>query len=188
MVTQERLRELFVYRSGELYWKNMYRKKKRSAGSLRPDGYLSVRVDSKTYLLHRLIYIYHFGRIGNIIDHINRNKLDNRIENLREVTPTESSANIGNFNNRKNLTSRYKGVSLIPIYKTRKISKKSRPWRARITSRGKTHALGIFKCECDAAMVFNEESLKLNGDMAVLNVSDLNYLSTNEILAKFSVT
>ena len=77
-------------------------------------------------------------------DHINRNTLDNRKENLRNVTQTENTRNCSKIF-RDDVTSKYIGVFLssekYPI---------GRPWRAKITLDGKRHVLGRFATEEEA--------------------------------------
>lgn len=90
------LNDLFRYENGSLYWlpregKDKYTKSWNSkyagteVGSVTKDGY---RRSTKYGLLHRLIWEYHNGQIPKNmqIDHINGDKLDNRIENLQLVT------------------------------------------------------------------------------------------------------
>ena len=96
---QDYAKRLFHYQDGNLYWR--FTKSPRAvkgsiAGHINPTtGYKQIRVDKKGYQLSRLVWIYHHGCIpeGMQIDHINRNKLDNRIENLRCVTPTQNEWN-----------------------------------------------------------------------------------------------
>ena len=92
-LTQERVRHLFIYDflTGEF--------KRRVAagsggripagtvvGSTRPDGYLKILIDGKSYLAHRLAWFYVNGVWPTYeIDHINGVKADNRIENMRDV-------------------------------------------------------------------------------------------------------
>lgn len=113
MLTQARVRELFDYREdGTLVRRVATRNRVKAgtiAGSLRGDGYLVVRVDSRPYLLHRVIFLYHYGYSPeNQVDHIDRNPSNNRIENLREVSQTCNNRNTGN---RADNTSGVKGVS-----------------------------------------------------------------------------
>ena len=65
-----------------------------SCGSLDKDGYLIIKVKKQQFKAHRIAWLLHYGTLPIMeIDHINRNRLDNRIENLREVD------RIGNHNN-----------------------------------------------------------------------------------------
>jgi hypothetical protein len=68
-----------------------------NVGSLQQDGYLQMQINGKLSLVHRIIYEHVHGSIpdGMVIDHINRDKQDNRIENLRLVTISTNSHNSG---------------------------------------------------------------------------------------------
>ena len=57
------------------------------------DGYMCVMLNGKSYLLHRLIWFLVYKEEPNIIDHINRNRSDNRLVNLRSVTCIENLHN-----------------------------------------------------------------------------------------------
>src|SRR6478752_4511704 len=56
-------------------------------------GYVKIRFKYLAYLAHRLIFVYHYGYEPKYIDHINGIRTDNRIENLREATPTQNCMN-----------------------------------------------------------------------------------------------
>ena len=71
------------------------------------DGYLVVVFKKKSIRLHRLAWYISKGVIPNEIDHINRDKTDNRISNLRECTRSENMQNIGL---RRDNSSGFKGV------------------------------------------------------------------------------
>ena len=97
--TQQRLNELFAY---DAPTGNLVARKKlphrpigKIIGSRNTAGYLCVEVDHYNERLHRLIWIMHYGPIppGKYIDHINRVKTDNHIENLPLVTPRENARN-----------------------------------------------------------------------------------------------
>jgi hypothetical protein len=80
MITQEFLQANYVYSDGNLYT----RMDNRKVGCLDIYcGYYKMGIKKKTYRLHRLIYLYHHGVLPKIVDHINGDITDNRIENLQ---------------------------------------------------------------------------------------------------------
>lgn len=89
-LTQERVRALFVYSEGNLVRKTYVcpnAQKGMTVGCIDNFGYLRVRIDGKYYRNHRVIFLYFHGYLPeNDIDHIDRNRLNNKIENLREVS------------------------------------------------------------------------------------------------------
>lgn len=91
------------------------------------------------------------------VDHINRNKIDNRKENLRPATNAE---NLSNRPMQVNNRSGYKGVSW---------SKVSGKWASEITVKGKKYYLGLFDDKHDAARMYNFWALDLLGEFAFLN-------------------
>lgn len=91
------------------------------------------------------------------VDHINGNRLDNRLENLRGCSNEENNRNKGP--NKKN-SSGYKGVYL---------DKKYNNWRAQITVNYKCKDLGGYDTPEEAALVYNEAALKYHGEFAYQN-------------------
>ena len=105
---------------------------------------------------------------GMVVDHINhdgmRTGLDNRKENLRFVTQAQNQQN---KRSRKNSSSQYKGVGW------RKGNKK---WQAQIRHKGEPTYIGLFTCEHQAALAYNEKATELWGENALLNeVEDSGY-------------
>ena len=109
--------------------------------------------------MHRELWELYNGKIpdGHELDHINHNRLDNRLENLRLVTRSQ------NFMNRSVICgkSKYKGVGW---------HKKDKRWRARIKINGKTIFIGNFKDEVDAAIAYDLKAIELFGKYACLNI------------------
>ena len=99
------LREYLEYRDGKLYWKQKPCKKVvvgKVAGSKCAGEYLAVKLFKQRYLVHHIVWWLHGNTIpeGKYLDHINRDKLDNRIENLRLACPTENTVNSSRYGNR----------------------------------------------------------------------------------------
>ena len=96
-VTQSELKELFEYEDGNLIWKESRGRVKAGtvAGTLHAKGYTQIRINGKIYRAHRLIWLYHKGSVDVAlqIDHINRKRSDNRIDNLRLTSQNENQWN-----------------------------------------------------------------------------------------------
>ncbi len=99
--TSDRVRELFDY---ECSTGNLVRKVKTSNNTIvgsnvgwkNSEGYLNVRVDYVVYKVHQIIWLHVNGVWpSGVVDHINRNKTDNRIENLRDTTVHVNNINKG---------------------------------------------------------------------------------------------
>ena len=94
------IRKTFIYHQGILYWavdRSAHTKVGDVAGSLRKiDGYWQVSLNGRNYRRARLVYSLHYGYPGELeIDHINRDRSDDRIGNLRAVTHSQNSKNKG---------------------------------------------------------------------------------------------
>lgn len=155
MITQKLLNELFVYENGKLFWKQLVKNNTRSkigdeAGYISSTGYLRLSINRKMYKVHRLIYLMKHGVMPEFIDHIDGNRLNNNIENLREAT---KSQNQHNKNLQSNNTSGIKGVSL---------HKASGKWRAVINEKH----LGLFDSKNEAIVKIQHERKKLHGNFA----------------------
>lgn len=98
MITQERLKELLHYDSGTgvFTWKAKSSRGTRVgsvAGCEYQSSYRRIRADNKLYLAHRLAWLYVHGNSPVEIDHIDRDKSNNAIDNLREVTKSQNQHN-----------------------------------------------------------------------------------------------
>jgi hypothetical protein len=95
-MTYEEAHQNFEYRDGVLYWRTAGACRKAGAKCGSPDsrGYLKVQLNRKSHYIHRVVWLLHYGAMPkDQVDHINRDKADNRIENLRAA-----SQSINNFN------------------------------------------------------------------------------------------
>lgn len=99
-ISQDEIKEWFEYRDGFLYWKKdngTHGKRGNIAGGFRSKKhpYWLIGFKKKRHHAHRLIWIYFNGDIPDEmeIDHINKDKTDNRIENLRIVTHGQNGIN-----------------------------------------------------------------------------------------------
>lgn len=119
-------------------------------------GYIKATKHGKTIYLHRAII---GAKRGEHVDHVNRNKLDNRLENLRICTQEQNNRNT---NPKKRKSSKYKGV-----YKN---NSRVNPYRAQISvNNGESIHLGCFKTEWEAAKAYNEKAKEAFGEFAYLN-------------------
>jgi hypothetical protein len=139
------LQEMLCYNpeTGELLWKvdrHSNKVKGKTAGSRNGDYYV-VRILSKNYYAHRIAYALHYGEqlsIDTLIDHIDGDRSNNCIDNLRKANHTE---NAYNRKVRANSDSGHNGVSLVNY-----IDK----WKAQIVINGRQTSLGYFDCKEDA--------------------------------------
>ncbi|MCS4333686.1 HNH endonuclease [Klebsiella variicola] len=124
------------------------------------DGYLKATVLGVTYQCHRLAWFYVHGKwpIG-VIDHIDLNKSNNRIKNLRD---TSKSGNEHNRGVRKDNKSGYKGVFW---------SSRERKWKAAIKANGKKIHLGTFPQKIDAVAAYDMAAKRLHGEFARPNLA-----------------
>lgn len=107
---------------------------------------------------------------GLVVDHINRNPLDNRRNNLRVCTQKENNMNSPS---KKTSSSIFKGVSF---------TTKDRKWVAQIKVGDKNIYLWNFSEEDDAARVYDKKALEVYGDFAFLNFPELKQQYLKEII------
>ena len=159
MITHGVLRDRFTYNESDGFFyfnKNISNKKSGDiAGSLMPSGYRVIRVFGRRYYAHRLAWLYVYGKWpDNQIDHINGNKDDNRITNLRNASSCQNNQN-SRIN--KSNSSGFKGVSW---------NKKSKKWRAYCGAFGRQVHIGLFDDINDAAAAVHEFRSRAHNEFA----------------------
>jgi hypothetical protein len=134
------LREVLHYEpaTGEFFWRVDRANKKagEKAGGIGPNGYRTICVSYRKYYAHHLAFVLSGQDLpppGAHVDHINGNQSDNRVANLRVVTPSKNGLNRTRLN--KNNTSGTTGVYF---------DRKGHRWLAQIQVNGKQHCLGRF--------------------------------------------
>lgn len=144
MIAQDRLKELLDYdpETGHFTWLK-YRcgqaKVGDIAGGPHSAGYIAINMSEYPYLAHRLVWLWLYGRLPkNEIDHINHNRKDNRLCNLREVSGAENKRNASKRVDNK---SGYVGICW---------SSRRNKWRANIFTNHKQYFLGEFRDISDA--------------------------------------
>lgn len=133
--------EYLKYLDGVLYWsKSRSNVKTGSVAGRVSNGYISIKLNGKEYQAHRIVWEMHKGKIpsGLVVDHINHNRTDNRIGNLRLVTKKENSKNRSKPSNSRS------GVVGVRWYAPRG------KYRAEIMVNRKTIFLGYFCTIIDA--------------------------------------
>jgi hypothetical protein len=123
----------------------------RQVGTLNSGGYYHTSVDGIDYSVHRLAWLVEHGEWPeHQLDHINGDRSDNRLSNLRKVTPAENNRNIRRA---RNNTSGFTGV----VYR-----KAERKWCAQIKLGGKNKHLGLF-ADIQGAISARKEAEKHHG-------------------------
>lgn len=155
MLTQERLLHLLQYDPSTGVFTNRVQRAFRCpvgavAGGTDSKGYHAIKLDGVTYRAQRLAFLYMLGRWPDPeADHENRNKLDNRWENLREA---DRVTQMHNQPRRRDNTSGASGVQW---------HKRTKRWRAVISIRGKRTHLGSFLSREAAAIAYAEAKRSL---------------------------
>lgn len=154
-VTQTLLHELFTYDPATgVFINRVDRKRSRAgfeAGSVGSKGYKRIKIGNKEYSGHRLAWLYVHGKWPEaFLDHIDRNPLNNRIDNLREATHAENRQNISVSAAN---TSGYLGVTY---------HKRCNKWQASICVNGKAHYLGVFDLPIKAHKAYLNAKAKLH--------------------------
>ncbi len=143
-ITAELVQLLLDYdaNTGILRWRISRGRSKSGAiaGSVKKNGYIGISINATTLLAHRAIWLYVHGTWPKYqIDHINGNKCDNRISNLRDVLPAINSQNLTKPH--KDSKSGILGV----CWKSR-----DKRWIAEINIDKRSHHIGMFRTAQEA--------------------------------------
>ena len=145
---QDEVLHLFEYqKDGSLYKKQKGGSLKKASDNLDSKGYKRVQVNGTRYLQHRIIFLYHNGYMPKFVDHINQDKSDNRIENLRETTKSLNGKNCKMYSNNK---SGYSGVN----------KRSSGRWQATIRVNNKTIYIGTYDTFIEAVQARQEAEVE----------------------------
>lgn len=155
MITQERLKELFNYDPETGLFTRKTAHNRWQVGSVigykNTDGYVEAGVDKQYFGVHRLAFLFVHGYLPEEIDHINGDKADNRIANLRTA-----NRSINAQNKRKAPEGSRSGVLGVTWHKA------SQRWVAQISLSGKKTHLGCFHEVGDAAVAYLEAKRKIH--------------------------
>jgi hypothetical protein len=159
MLTQARLKELLDYDPavGIFTWRHSRGGwgAGRQAGSVMFDGYRRIGIDGEQYRAHSLAWLYVYGEMPGELDHADRNRDNNAIDNLRRVS--QRGQNIANIGRRSTNTSGYKGVSRV---------KSSGKWLATIKVNGKSRNLGTYLTPQEAHEAYMKAAREAFGEFA----------------------
>ena len=142
----------FKYEDDKLYRLHKQSKKWNCCNTKSNAKYIQININKKLYYLHRVIYKY-FNEDwditdtshNNLIDHIDIDPTNNKIENLRRVNNSENQRN---QKKKKNCSSQYRGVSW---------HKRDSKWEAQISIDWKKKHLGQFDTEEEAAEAYKKK-------------------------------
>ncbi len=159
-MNQEKLKSLVEYVDNTLKWKHTRGRRiaGKEIGTPHNKGYRQAHVGGYRYLVHQLVFLYHHGYLTDkVIDHIDGNKLNNSIENLRECTYSENNYNA---KKRKDNTTGYKNVSW---------SKSVGKWEVRVSKNNKYLIIGYFDTLENASIAAKKAREDLHGTFAKHN-------------------
>jgi hypothetical protein len=170
-ITAETLRALLAYdpETGEFRWRVSRGGVEAGAvaGCVDRKGYTCIKINGTSFKSHRLAWLHTHGAWPeHQIDHIDENKSNNRISNLRDVPQSMNQHNA--IKPRKDGTSGYRGVSW---------ERGNKRWRAQIQANGRKQCIGYFKSAEEAHAAYLAAKLRLHpGD--IRNLAEIQSLPT----------
>lgn len=129
-----------------------------------PTGYRHTSIKGKTCYEHRLVFLWHHGFVPKEVDHIDCDKTNIRIENLRAATPTQNRHNV---RKRRHNTTGAKGVVFHPKCRLK-------PFQAKIAKGGRVFSFGYYASIEEAVKAYEIGAKRVAGDFARcdFNVAD----------------
>lgn len=153
---RERGPEFFKLKRDQTAWNSRFANQEAFTSLSR--GYKLGGIFSGRYSAHRVIWAMQTGYCPTQqIDHIDRDKANNRWENLREASGSQNQAN---RLSKENSSSKYLGVSWCNTYKK---------WRAHVRDKKRGVFLGRFDDEIVAAKKYDAHAIRIHGEFANLN-------------------
>jgi hypothetical protein len=147
MITQDKLKEYLDYKEGKLFWKKQPSSVisvGSEAGHINLHGYVQIKIFNKRFYAHRIIFFMFNGYFPQEVDHIDGNKSNNKIENLRASTKSQNNMN---SKKRKDNTSGIKGITW---------DKHRKKWKTYLQSNKIRYYLGSYVDIEMATQVINE--------------------------------
>lgn len=167
MLTQARVKELFIYEDGGILRRRQSAGGKRAGtvagaihGTVKENkGYRVVGVDGEKYPASHIVWLYANGRLPPCqIDHRDLDRANDRIENLREAGPSGQGANKRAY---RTSASGIKGV-----HRFRNRGRLTNRWRAQIKKDGRVRHLGLFDSPEEAALAYAAAAREAHGEFA----------------------
>lgn len=153
-LSQEYLKELFDYKDGQLFYRKTVTSNAlagQRAGTTTSAGYIQIRINNRSYLAHRLIYTWVYGVTPTLIDHVDGNRANNSIENLRIATFAQ------NVTNSKDFCTNTSGMKNV-------YSERNGRWRVRLRVNGKSKSFGMYDDLETAKLVADKMRKKYYGE------------------------
>jgi len=156
MLTQKRLNEVLLFNLDTGRVTNKIERNRSGAdigveaGYVHHSGYRRTIIDGKDYSMARLVWLHAYGKFPEFIDHINRDRSDDRLSNLREITKAGNSQNKSMQSNNKS------GITGI------RWNKKGRKWEVNINVDRKQKYLGQYDLLKHAIIIRERALIKYN--------------------------